>query len=108
MQKKLRLLANALVLLALPSAALAQLYTWRDAEGNVIIKNSPPPWYKESERSRGARVQVLRNGKLVDDTAWPVEKRQAERTTAAREEEKRARPEKPAPAAKKDDEDDDN
>ena len=106
--KKLRALVAAIVLLALPSGALAQLYTWRDAEGNLIIKNAPPPWYKESERSRGARVQVLRNGKVIDDTAWPVEKRQDGRNTDARQEEKRLRPESAALPARKGNEDDDN
>ena len=52
------LLASTLI----TSTADAQLYSWKDAEGNVTIKNAPPPWYKEDERSRGPRVQVLRNG----------------------------------------------
>jgi hypothetical protein len=106
--KIIRALIPALALLALPIGAQAQLDTWRDAQGNLIIKNAPPPWYKETERSRGARVQVLRNGKVVDDTAWPAEKRQEQRNAEARQEEKRLRTESPAPAAKKNDEDDDN
>jgi Domain of unknown function (DUF4124) len=105
-KKKLHALIIALVLLALPLGALAQLYTWRDAQGNVIIKNTPPPWYNESERSRGARVQVLRNGKVIDDTAWPADKRQEGRNTDARQEEKRVRPENAAPPGKKEDDDD--
>jgi hypothetical protein len=105
-KKKLHALIIALLLFALPLGALAQLYTWRDAQGNVIIKNTPPPWYNESERSRGARVQVLRNGKVIDDTAWPADKRQEGRNTDARQEEKRARSENAAPPGKKEDDDD--
>ena len=63
-----------------------QLYTWKDAEGNVTIRNTPPPWYKEAERTRGPRVQVLRNGKVVDDTGWPLERRQEGRNQAAKAE----------------------
>ena len=106
-KKKLHAVVTTLALLALPLSALAQLYTWRDAQGNVIIKNTPPPWYSESERPRGARVQVLRNGKVVDDTAWPADKRQEGHNTAARDEDKRLRSENAAVPAKKD-EDDDN
>lgn len=105
--KKIRVLLPALVLLALPLSALAQLYTWRDAQGNVIIKNTPPSWYNESERPRGARVQVLRNGKVVDDTAWPADKRQEGRNTDARQEEKRVRSENAALPGKKEEEEDD-
>jgi len=105
--KKRHALVTVLVLLALPSSALAQLYSWRDAQGNVIIKNTPPPWYSESERSRGARVQVLRNGKVIDDTAWPADKRQEGRNTDARQEDKRLRSEN-APVRGKKEEDDDN
>ena len=104
--KKRRALVTALVLLALPSSTLAQLYTWRDDQGNVIIKNTPPPWYSESARSRGARVQVLRNGKVIDDTAWPEEKRQEGRNADARQEDKRLRSETAPVPGKKDDDDD--
>lgn len=101
-------LATALGCIAfalLPPNAHAQLYTWKDPQGNVIIKNSPPPWYSENERSRGARVQVLRNGKIIDDTAWPAEKRQDGRNTAARQEARQAQPESAALPAKKEDDD---
>ena len=105
--KKLSLLILALALLASALLSLdthAQLYTWKDAQGNITIKNSPPPWYSESERIRGARVQVLRNGKVIDDTAWPADKRQDGRNSAARQEEKRARTESATlPKNKKDD-----
>jgi hypothetical protein len=84
------LLAAAVTSTFLPLAAQAQLYTWRDAQGNLIIKNAPPPWYSESERVRGARVQVLRNGFIVDDTAWPAERRQDSRNKDARDQAKRA------------------
>ena len=91
-----------LVMLAsvlLPFAAEAQLYSWKDAQGNVTIKNAPPPWYSESERVRGPRVQVLRNGKLIDDTAWPQDKRQEGRNEAARLEQTRAKAEAEAKKA---------
>lgn len=96
----LALFSSALV----APAAQAQLYTWKDAQGNITIKNTPPPWYSESARPRGARVQVLRNGKVIDDTAWPADKRQEGRSTDARQENKRAESESaPLPAKKEDD-----
>ena len=106
-KKKLHAVVTTLALLALPLSALAQLYTWRDAQGNVIIKNAPPPWYSDSERPRGARVQVLRNGKVIDDTAWPADKRQEGRNTDARQEEKRVRSENAALPGKKEEEEED-
>ena len=102
----IRALTGFLALLAcalLPLNAHAQLYTWKDTQGNVIIKNSPPPWYSENERSRGARVQVLRNGKLIDDTAWPADRRQEGRNTSARQEARQVLPERAAQPAKKED-----
>jgi hypothetical protein len=93
------LLVLAFVLL--PAPAQAQLYSWKDAEGNVTIKNSPPPWYSESERPRGPRVLVLRNGKVVDDTAWPLEKRQEGRSQAVRQEDARAKSQTGATAGRK-------
>lgn len=80
-----------LALALLPLAAQAQLYSWKDPQGTVTIKNTPPPWYSESERPRGPRVQVLRNGKIIDDTAWPLAKRQEGRSEAARQNETRAK-----------------
>ncbi len=76
----------------------AQLYTWKDQQGNVVIKNAPPAWYSESDRLKGARVQVLRNGAVVDDTEWPVQRRQEGRNKDARDEAKRAQSEAPASA----------
>jgi hypothetical protein len=99
-----RTIAPALLFLAFalpPMPAQAQLYSWKDAEGNVTIKTTPPPWYSESERTKGPRVQVLRNGKVVDDTAWPLEQRQAGRTQALRQEAARATPQRaPGPGRK--------
>lgn len=89
----------------IPPAAHAQLYTWKDAEGNVTIKNAPPSWYRESERSRGPRVQVLRGGKVIDDTAWSLEKRQEGRAQSARQEVPRAQEKTRSPAASKADDD---
>lgn len=88
------LLASAL----LPQTVQAQLYSWKDAQGNVTIRNTPPPWYRESERSNGPRVQVLRGGKIIDDTAWPLERRQQGRTQSARQE--AARPPPPQESAR--------
>lgn len=92
-------------MLLTPAVSHAQLYTWKDPQGNITIKNSPPPWYDESGFIRGARVQVLRYGKVVDDTAWPAEKRQEIRNKSAIEEVKRMQ--SAAPAPKKLDKDDD-
>ena len=87
-------------------AAHAQLYTWKDTEGKVTIRNTPPPWYKESEKSRGPRVQVLRDNKVLDDTAWPLERRQEGRSQAAREAVAPPQaPEKKPRAAKEEDDD---
>lgn len=72
-----------------PQAAWAQLYTWQEVEGNFVIKNAPPPWYKPGERTRGPRVQVLRDGKVIDDTDWPLDKRQESRVNEARQESER-------------------
>lgn len=92
----------------LSSAAQAQLYKWRDAQGNTYIKNSPPPWYDDSGWTRGPRVQVLRDRKIVDDTAWPAAKRQEARNKASAEEIKRMQAERAvAPTAKKGEKDDD-
>ena len=99
--KTLRLCATGLLLALVPMHATAQattqLYTWKDADGQVTIMNTPPPWYKEAERTRGPRVQVLRNGKVIDDTAWPLARRQEGRSQAAKAE--------AAAAAKKADDD---
>ncbi len=92
----------------LPQAAQAQapLYTWKDAQGNITIKNSPPPWYDDSGWTRGPRVQVLRDKKVVDDTAWPAEKRQEARNRATAEEIKRLQAASASQAARKAEKDD--
>jgi len=105
----IRFLAAGLVLAATslaPPPAQAQLYTWKDREGNIHIKNSPPPWYDDSGWTRGPRVQVLREKKVVDDTAWSAEKRMEARNKATAEEIKRMQAEKPEArkARKEDDE----
>ena len=92
-----------------PLTAQAQLYTWKDADGNAVIKNSPPPWFNSTDRVRGTRVQVLRNGKVVDDTAWPEQRRQEGRNQEARDDAKRAQSEaavRAQPASKVDSDDD--
>ena len=91
----------------MPCAAHAQLYTWKDAQGNITIKNSPPPWYDDSGWTRGPRIQVLREKKVVDDTAWPAERRQDARNKATAEEIKRMQTATPAPAAGKEAKEDD-
>jgi len=94
----------AAAMLMAPAVSQAQLYTWKDAQGNITIKNSPPAWYDETGWLRGARVQVLRNGKVVDDTAWPAEKRQEIRNRTAIEEVKRIQSAVPGPRKQGDDE----
>ena len=79
-----------LIFAAAAGPAHAQLYTWKDPQGTVVIKNSPPPWYRENEKGRGPRVQVLRDGKIIDDTGLPLEKRLEGRAQAARQEQIRA------------------
>ena len=101
---------SALVLAAAtltPSAARAQLYTWKDAQGNITIRNTPPPWYDDSGWTRGPRVQVLREKKVIDDTAWPATKRQDARNKATAEEIKRMQSAPPASAGAKGAKDDD-
>lgn len=107
---QIRFLAGIALVIAslLPFAARAQLYTWKDAQGNIHIKNSPPPWYDDSGWTRGPRVQVLRDKKIVDDTAWPAAKRQEARNKATAEEIKRMQAERAvAPTAKKGEKDND-
>ncbi len=94
----------SVAMLMSPAVSQAQLYTWKDAQGNITIKNSPPPWYDETGFIRGARVQVLRYGKVIDDTAWPAEKRQELRNKSAIEEVKRMQSAVPGP--RKQDKDD--
>ncbi len=98
-------LLTGLALALLPFTVQAQLYYWKDPQGAVVIKNTPPPWYSESDRVRGPRIQVLRNGKVVDDTAWSPDKRQEGRTGAARQEEARAKAQAAANPKKADDDD---
>ena len=87
----------SVAMLTAPAVSQAQLYTWKDAQGNITIKNSPPPWYDETGFIRGSRVQVLRYGKVVDDTDWPAEKRQETRSKTAIEEVKRMQSAVPGP-----------
>jgi hypothetical protein len=56
----MRLLLLALALHALP--AQADLYRWIDRDtGSVKYSSSPPPWYGDEERERGApAVEVIR------------------------------------------------
>ncbi len=106
---QVRFLAGIFVAAAslLPFAARAQLYTWKDARGNTYIKNSPPPWYDDSGWTRGPRVQVLRDKKIIDDTAWPAAKRQEARNKATAEEIKRMQAERAVtPGAKSGEKDD--
>ena len=102
----LALAAASLAPAAAQTAQTAQtvqttLYTWKDAQGQTFIKNSPPPWYDDSGWTRGPRVQVLRNNKIVDDTAWSAERRQDARNKATTEEIKRMQAVSSAAAARK-------
>ena len=92
----------------MPFAAQGQttLYTWKDAQGNTHIKNSPPPWYDDSGWTRGPRVQVLRDKKVIDDTSWPAARRQDARNKATAEEIKRMQAASAAASAKKGEKDD--
>ncbi|MDQ2070103.1 DUF4124 domain-containing protein [Natronospira bacteriovora] len=59
--------------LAAPGAALAQLYSWTDEEGNVHYGDSIPPEYRDQEQ------RVLRDGLEVEriDRALTEEEREA-------------------------------
>ena len=41
------------------------------------FSNEPPAWYRTYEPVRGPRVLVTLNNRVVDDTALPMNKREA-------------------------------
>lgn len=57
-------------------AAVAEVYSWREPlTGDKRFSNVAPAWYTIYDAVRGPRVVVTRNGKLIDDTALPLERR---------------------------------
>jgi len=60
-----RLMKSLLILalgagVAVPAAALADLYRWRDSEtGSTRYSNVAPPWHREGARVRGPAVEVI-------------------------------------------------
>ena len=73
-----------LLLLVLASfAARAELYRWVERQsGSVKYSNTPPPWYGDPERARGApAVEVLRYqaaGKPAAEPASPAGRQRVE------------------------------
>lgn len=60
---------------ALPAAA--QVYQWDDADtGARRLSNIAPSWYRKPDGKPCPRVQVFDNGRLIDDTGLPAERRQ--------------------------------
>ncbi|HEY5635622.1 MAG TPA: DUF4124 domain-containing protein [Burkholderiales bacterium] len=46
--------------MAVPAAALADLYRWRDPEtGSTRFSNVAPPWHGDGARTRGPAVEVI-------------------------------------------------
>lgn len=66
-----------LVAMTVSLPSLAQVYQWTDPEtGKKRLSNVAPPWILQPLLDRaGPRVQVYYEGKLVDDTGLPWEKR---------------------------------
>jgi len=66
----------ATLLLMLAASAAARMYQWVDPRsGTVQLSGAPPAWYRSAQT--GPRVFVFENGRLVDDTARPVDPDQA-------------------------------
>ncbi len=58
------LAALALSAAALPPAAMADMYTWKDPQtGRTRMSNIPPPWLRDS--SAGPKVEVIRGNQLI-------------------------------------------
>lgn len=58
-------IASALLLAALPLAAAADMYSWKDPQsGRTRMSNSPPQWLREG--LAGPRVEVIRENKVID------------------------------------------
>jgi hypothetical protein len=53
------------------AVAEARMYQWVSPQsGYTQFSGKPPAWYRST--SRGPRILVFENGKLIDDTAKPV------------------------------------
>jgi len=89
-------LAALVGVLALIGASVAQarMYQWVNPwSRSPQLSGTPPSWYRSAEG--GPRVQVFENGNLVDDTAIPLPRAQAQelRDAAFHEFEQRQREE---------------
>lgn len=59
------------VLGGMPSSAVARMYQWVDpVTHSVQLSGTPPAWYRADD---GPRVLVYERGRVIDDTARPVE-----------------------------------
>jgi len=80
---------KALVLIVMgltASLVEARMYQWTDADsGNTQLSGNPPSWYRG--QTRGPRIFVFEQGRLIDDTSIAVEEpeRQALRANAFRQ-----------------------
>ncbi len=65
-------------MLALPLPCAAQVYSWKDPQtGTLMMSSTPPVWYSARIPVPGPRIVVSIRGRDVDDTARPMEERQA-------------------------------
>ncbi len=64
-----------ILLLTCSLAAEARMYQWRDPKtGTTQLSGKPPSWYRTDEK--GPRVIVFDKGKIIDDTAIPLDRGQ--------------------------------
>jgi len=97
---------------ALPSAAVADMYIWKDPQtGGTRMSNIPPPWLRDG--SGGPQVEVVRENKVIDVTTsltkpQPPAELSARQRALARlpEQDKPVVAPEPPKSAKPDDEDD--
>lgn len=65
---QLTLAALLLAGTAMPPAAVADMYTWKDPEtGRTRMSNIPPPWLRDG--SPGPKVEVIRGNQLITPAA---------------------------------------
>jgi hypothetical protein len=65
---------KAILLLAFPFAAFAQIYTWKD-DASTRFSNQPPAWYRVDAPAKGPRVLVIQGTRILDDTGLTMEER---------------------------------
>lgn len=59
-------------LLGAAGSVSAQMYVWKDPEtGTTKMSNLRPEWFR-NPAMRGPHTQLLLNGRLVDDTRFPL------------------------------------